>query len=163
MPVYETTFIINPQTDDATIDSQVTAITDLITKNDGKIVYEDRMGTRRLAYEIAGLTQGYYASIYYDAAHGVPSILDRYLRLEEAYIRHLTVVFEGEVEKLGVHEEPEERPYEHFSEGRRPFRGGGRRRDDRPAPGRSYSRDDDGESGSEGSAGRSRESKGDDE
>ncbi|MFH1299837.1 MAG: 30S ribosomal protein S6, partial [Planctomycetota bacterium] len=62
MNLYETTFIVNPQSDDASLDRQVKSITDLITANGGKILKEDRMGTRRLAYEIQGLTQGYYTN-----------------------------------------------------------------------------------------------------
>lgn len=100
MTLYETTFIINPQTDDATIDKRVKDIAGVITDNQGKIVYEDHMGTRRLAYEINGLAQGYYASFIFEAPTGLLPTLQRYYKLNEAYIRHLTVRFEGDIEKL---------------------------------------------------------------
>jgi len=96
--LYETTFIVNPQADDVSIDRQVKSITDLISSNGGKILREDRMGTRRLAYDIEGLTQGYYTSIVFEAPPETPSILSRHYRLEEPYIRHLTVIFEGSLE-----------------------------------------------------------------
>ena len=65
MRTYETTFIVNPQTDNATIDSQVGAISKLISDNGGEIINENRMGTRRLAYPIQKLTQGilYYLCV----------------------------------------------------------------------------------------------------
>ena len=95
MNLYETTFIVNPQADDVSIDRQVKSITDMISSNGGKILREDRMGTRRLAYDIQGLTQGYYTSIVFEAPPEIPSLLSRHYRLEEPYIRHLTVLFEG--------------------------------------------------------------------
>jgi small subunit ribosomal protein S6 len=96
--LYETTFIVNPQADDVSIDRQVKSITDLISSNGGKVLREDRMGTRRLAYDIEGLTQGYYTSIVFEAPPETPSVLSRHYRLEEPYIRHLTVIFEGSLE-----------------------------------------------------------------
>lgn len=99
MNLYETTFIVNPQSDDASLDRQVKSITDLITANGGKILKEDRMGTRRLAYEIQGLTQGYYTNLVFEAPAEIPSLLNRHFRLEEPYIRHLTVLFEGSLDK----------------------------------------------------------------
>ncbi len=97
MALYETTFIVNPQTDDATIERHVKAILDIITEAGGKIVYENRMGTRRLAYAINKLTQGYYANFIFEAPKTVVSQMDHHMRLDEAYMRHLTIVFEGPV------------------------------------------------------------------
>ncbi len=100
MNLYETTFIINPQTDDATIDRHVREIAELITSNDGQIRFEDHMGTRRLAYEIQGLTQGYYASFIFEAPISFMPKLDRHFKLNESYVRYLTVRYEGDLEKL---------------------------------------------------------------
>lgn len=100
MNLYETTFIVNPQTDDATIDRHVRDVVDVITRNQGRIRYENHMGTRRLAYEIQGLTQGYYASFIFEAPTVVLPQLERHFKLNEQYIRHLTVRFEGDLEKL---------------------------------------------------------------
>jgi small subunit ribosomal protein S6 len=104
--IYETTFIVNPQNDDATIDRQVVGVQTLITNNGGKIVRENRMGTRRLAYQIAGLTQGYYASFIFEAPETVLPVLERYYKLEDPFVRWLTVVFEGDPSKeKEAHEE----------------------------------------------------------
>ncbi|UCD63312.1 MAG: 30S ribosomal protein S6 [Candidatus Zixiibacteriota bacterium] len=106
MNLYETTFIINPQTDDATIDRRVKDVAELIAQNQGKILYEDHMGTRRLAYEINGLTQGYYASFVFEAPTSVLPVLNRHYKLNEAYIRHLTVRFEGNADEFREQQEP---------------------------------------------------------
>jgi small subunit ribosomal protein S6 len=106
MRVYETTFIVNPQTDDATIDQHVAAVSDLITGHGGKMLHEDRMGTRRLAYPIKKLTQGYYHSFIYEASNDVLPVLERHFRLNDQYLRFLTVMFEGDLTKL-THERQE--------------------------------------------------------
>jgi small subunit ribosomal protein S6 len=127
--LYETTFIINPQSDDASIDRQVKAVSDLIAANGGKIVFEDRVGTRRLAYEIRGLNQGYYANFIFEAPASVLPALDRHYRLEEPYIRYLTTVFEGDVEAI------RERRDSYASVIGEPSSGSSDDREDRPARG----------------------------
>lgn len=97
MRLYEITFIVNPQTDDATIDSQVKAVTDIITNAGGKIVYENLMGTRRMAYAIRKLTQGYYANFIFEAPKTVVAEIDLHIRMNEAYLRHLTILYEGQI------------------------------------------------------------------
>ena len=92
---YETTFIINPQADDATIDRQVTAIVDLIKADGGEIQRENRIGTRRLQFPVAGLTQGYYTSLIFDSEAGVLPKLDKYYKLEEPYVRYMTIRYDG--------------------------------------------------------------------
>lgn len=99
MNLYETTFIVNPQSEESAIDEQVKAIGKIITDNGGKIVREERMGTRRMAYPIEGLNQGYYATFLYEAEPPVLPILDRYLKLGESYVRHLTIRYEGDPTK----------------------------------------------------------------
>jgi small subunit ribosomal protein S6 len=96
---YETTFIVNPQADDAAIDRQVNSVLDVIKNNGGSILRENRIGTRRMAYEIAGLNQGFYASIIFEAETGVLSLLERHYQLEEPFVRYLTIKYEGPLEE----------------------------------------------------------------
>ncbi len=98
MRIYETTFIVNPQTDDSSIDGSVKSVTDIITHNGGKILHEDRMGTRRLAYEIQGLNQGYYTSIVFEGEITILPLLKQHFKLGESYMRDLTVQFEGSLD-----------------------------------------------------------------
>ena len=107
MSIYETTFIVNPQSDDTSLDQHVQAIANIITGNGGQILRENRMGTRRLAYEIRNLTQGYYTSLIFDAPSTVLPILERHYKLEDPYIRHLTIRFDGPIPS--EEERPDER------------------------------------------------------
>jgi len=97
--LYETTFILGPQADEATFDRQINAVTDVIKRYSGKVFDEDRIGIRRLAYPIKKYTQGYYARLIFTGDNGVLTELDRFYRLEEAYIRYLTVIFEGTIDE----------------------------------------------------------------
>lgn len=99
MRLYETTFILGPQADEATFDRQINAVSDVIKRYNGKVFDEDRIGIRRLAYPIRKYTQGYYARLIFTGDNSVLSELDRFYRLEEAYIRYLTVVFEGNLDE----------------------------------------------------------------
>jgi len=97
--LYETTFIVNPQSEESAIDEQVKAIGKIIADNGGKIVREERMGTRRMAYPIEKLNQGYYATFLYEAEPAVLPVLERFLKLGDAYMRHLTIRYEGDPTK----------------------------------------------------------------
>lgn len=138
MRLYETTFVLNPQADEAALDNQVKAIGTIITGNGGKIVAEDRMGTRRLAYEINGMMQGYYSSFLFESEPQVLPLLERHYKLEDPYVRHLTILFEGDPEivrerqqAMATAMEANERARRHArSEGR--GGGGYHRRDEGP-------------------------------
>ncbi len=105
MRIYETTFVINPQTDDASISRDIQSVTSLITQGGGRILHEDRLGTRRLAYEIKKQTHGYYTSIIFEATTPVLQLLERHFRLGETYLRHLTVLCERDLKEPTAPEE----------------------------------------------------------
>jgi small subunit ribosomal protein S6 len=98
--LYETCFIVNPQTDEAAIEKSVKSVVDLITNRGGKIVVDDRMGTRRMTYAIDGLTQGYYTSLIFEAPPTLNAELERHYRLDESYIRHITILYDGDPEQV---------------------------------------------------------------
>jgi small subunit ribosomal protein S6 len=135
--IYETTFIVNPQSEEAVVDRQVKDIAEAISNHGGKILQEDRIGTRRLAYEINGLSHGHYAGFIFEGNNELLANLDKFYRHNEQYVRFLTVLFEADVEKVKV-----ERTTDYFhrddDRGGRPDRGdrGDRGdREDRPRGG----------------------------
>lgn len=137
--LYETTFVLNPQADEAALDNQVKAIGTIITGNGGKIVAEDRMGTRRLAYEINGMMQGYYSSFLFESEPKVLPMLERHYKLEDPYVRHLTILFEGDPEivrerqqAMATAMEANERARRHARSEGRGGGGGYHRRDEGP-------------------------------
>jgi small subunit ribosomal protein S6 len=106
MRLYETTFILSPQADEATFDRQIKAVSDVIHRYEGKVMRESRWGIRRLAYPIKRFTQGFYTRIIFEANPQVLKELERFYKIEEPYIRYLTVLFEGSLEdRYGAPEE----------------------------------------------------------
>jgi small subunit ribosomal protein S6 len=137
--IYETTFIVNPHSDDASIERQVTAVTDIIKQAGGKIIRENLMGTRRLAYPINNLTQGYYANFIFEAPATVLPQIERHFKLEDPYVRYLLIRFDGDPRLLDPAFEPipfadlrhggrgrDDERDERSERGERPFRGGRR-------------------------------------
>lgn len=143
MRLYETAFILNPQTDDATIDRHIKSVVSLITENGGRIILEDHIGTRRMAYAINGLTNGFYASMIFEVGTKLLPILERHYKLEEAFVRHMTVVYDGDPEKAKEEQramasymdaqerEQQARHREHAERSHRRWERGGRDRGDR--------------------------------
>lgn len=126
MHIYETTFIVNPHSDDASIERQVAAVTDIIKAAGGKIIRENLMGTRRLAYPINNLTQGYYANFIFEAPASVLPQMERHFKLEDPYVRYLLIRFDGDPRLLDPTFEPTP-----FADLRHGGRGRGDRDDDR--------------------------------
>lgn len=108
MPVYDCTFILNPQLEESVLEGHIKSAKDLIEQQGGKIVKDYRIGMRRLAYEINKLTQGYYVSLVFDGTGDMVKELERQFRLEESVLRFLTCMYK-EFEKREI--KPVRRPY----------------------------------------------------
>ncbi|MFO7890643.1 MAG: 30S ribosomal protein S6 [bacterium] len=88
---YETTFILDARLSPDKIDTKIKDIEKIIKENEGSISNVDRIGKRRLAYEINKNQYGYYVS-YRFAIDGAKIIeLRRRYSLEESIIRFLNI------------------------------------------------------------------------
>ncbi len=92
MRLYETTFILSPDLEEADLEKNIQRYTKIITEHGGKIEKEERWGMRRLAYEINRKTQGFYVHMVHNSAPPTPSELERQFLLNEHCLRYLTVV-----------------------------------------------------------------------
>ncbi|MDO8435689.1 MAG: 30S ribosomal protein S6, partial [bacterium] len=66
-------------------------VTTLVTQNAQKLMREEDMGKRKLAYSIKAATFGIYSLVYFEADPRKAKELDNLLRLEDGVIRHLTL------------------------------------------------------------------------
>ena len=88
---YETTFILDARLSPEKIDTKLTDIDKIIKENGGKVSNVNRIGKRRLAYEINKNQYGYYVC-YRFAIEGDKVIeLRRRYSLEESILRYLTI------------------------------------------------------------------------
>ncbi|MDO4442481.1 MAG: 30S ribosomal protein S6 [Slackia sp.] len=91
MKAYELLFFVAPTIDDETRLAVMKRIETTIAESEGKVDNVEDWGKRKLAYEIAGLTEGDYTLIDFHANPANIAELDRVLRITDAVVRHKIV------------------------------------------------------------------------
>lgn len=87
---YEAMLIINPAVGEEAIAAIVERFKSLIEKN-GTLAEVDEWGTRRLAYEINHINEGYYVLISFNSAPDLPAEVERIANITDGVIRSLVV------------------------------------------------------------------------
>ena len=85
---YEVMFIVQVGDEDV-VETMVKRVEDLITKNGGTVNRIDRMGKRRLAYEVKKQAEGDYTLIEFAIDPSQIKEIDRVIKINESIIRHL--------------------------------------------------------------------------
>ncbi len=117
---YELTLIVNPQAPDGAVDDLVARFDRLVSAGGGRSVDVNRLGARKLAYEIGRQNRGDYTFIRFEAPQEALPEIDRAFKLDESVLRHMVVLDETPVE-----EEPEEADEEETEDGEVTNAGGG--------------------------------------
>ena len=84
---YELMFIADPELDERGLKKLTEQYLELVTKEGGSFDEPAYWGRRKLAYEIAGKTEGNYVVVKYTAEPATSDELDRVLNLNESVIR----------------------------------------------------------------------------
>ena len=87
MRKYEVMVIMDPDTDDRTVQPTLEQFLTVITKNGGTVDSLDIWGRRRLAYEIRKKPEGIYAVINLTANPSDVKELDRQFTINESVMR----------------------------------------------------------------------------
>jgi small subunit ribosomal protein S6 len=98
--LYETIFIINPDSDNAVLEQTIADVRNLIESNGYEVKRLDPWGRRRLAYEVRGQTEGYYVLMVFESEADFIEQLQRYYRITESIIKYMVVKFEGDLTQL---------------------------------------------------------------
>ena len=91
MRKYETIFILNPSFDEETVKANIEKFKGVIENGGGTVENVDFWGKRKLAYEIAKVSEGYYTLVSFTAGPELPRELDRIFRITDGVIRHIIV------------------------------------------------------------------------
>ncbi len=93
MPVnYEVTYILRPTLEEADADARVETIAEGLKANGGEIAGEiEKLGKRRLAYEIDDLREGYYVVMKFKSNAAASKELERQMRLNDDVLRALVI------------------------------------------------------------------------
>ncbi len=93
MPVdYEVTYILRPTLEEADADARVETIAETLKSQGGEVQGDiEKMGKRRLAYEIDDLREGYYVVMKFKSEPTASKELERLMRLNEDVLRALFI------------------------------------------------------------------------
>ena len=97
---YEIMFIVNPTVAEEEIDKINSQIEGIVTSGSGKIEKIEKMGKRRLAYEIDKHREGYYVLFVIVANGEIVKECERRLRVMDPVIKYITVRTDEEARRL---------------------------------------------------------------
>ncbi|HEX9717653.1 MAG TPA: 30S ribosomal protein S6 [Actinomycetota bacterium] len=88
---YEVMFILPPETDESVIGGVLDRMTRIVSEGGGEVGKVHRWGRRRLTYEIAQQTEGYYVVAEFTADPSVIRELERSMHLADEVLRFKVV------------------------------------------------------------------------
>ena len=92
MNTYELMYIIPSQSSDEDKEALIAKVNSTIEKDGGKVESVERIGNRKLAYEIEKKREGYYVLVNFTAEAGVPNKLNALLSITTGIMRSIIVV-----------------------------------------------------------------------
>jgi small subunit ribosomal protein S6 len=100
MPNYEIMFIVNPNATEDDVDKINSQIESVITTAGGQIQKIEKMGKRRLAYEVRRFREGHYVLFAITANGDIVKECERRLRVLESVIKYITVRVDEDVRRF---------------------------------------------------------------
>lgn len=99
MRVYEVLFIIAPNVEEGDVDTLITQLSDVATNQGARITKVDRMGRRRLAYQIQKFNDGFYVVFTVEGTGAEIAELERRMRVTDAIIRYITIRIDEDLKR----------------------------------------------------------------
>jgi ribosomal protein S6/ribosomal protein S18 len=96
MRLYEAVYIFDAALDEAAINEKLEKFHALAIRNGGEVVAVDHWTNRQLAYPVAKQKTGYYVVSHFRADVTALPEFERIIKLDEAVMRYLLVLNEGE-------------------------------------------------------------------
>ena len=91
MAFYESVVIARPELTEVQVDKLVDDLSEIITKDKGKIIKIEKWGLRSFAYKINKNKKGHYFMLNLDSAPSTIFEYERQMRINEDIIRFLTL------------------------------------------------------------------------
>ena len=91
MKNYELMYIIPSQSSDEEKEALIAQVNSMIEKDNGKIESVERIGNKKLAYEIQKKREGYYVLVNFTADASVPNKLGALLAITNNILRYVVV------------------------------------------------------------------------
>src|SRR5215467_13440998 len=100
MRTYEIMFIVNPNAPEEEVDKINSQVEGIITSGGGTVEKMEKMGKRRLAYEVDKHREGYYVLFVITANGDIVKECERRLRVIDAVIKYITVRTDEDTRRL---------------------------------------------------------------
>ena len=91
MTDYEVTYILRPGLEETEVEARANAVAEIVKGQGGEIVSVEKLGRKRLAYEIDDVREGNYVVMQFKSEAAASKELERQLKLHEDVLRALVV------------------------------------------------------------------------
>lgn len=91
MTDYEVTYILRPGLEENEVETRANAIAEIVKGQGGELVSIEKLGRKRLAYEIDDVREGNYVVMQFKSLPAASKELERQLKLHEDVLRALVV------------------------------------------------------------------------
>jgi small subunit ribosomal protein S6 len=91
MNEYEVTYILRPSLEESEVEERANAIAEILKQQGGDVSSVERLGKKRLAYEIKDVREGHYVVMQFKAEAAASKELERQLKLHDDVLRALVV------------------------------------------------------------------------
>lgn len=98
MTDYEVTYILRPTLEESEVEQRANAIADIVKTQGGEVGNVERLGKKRLAYEIKDVREGNYVVMQFRSTAAASKELDRQLKLHEDVLRALIVRLDAKMQ-----------------------------------------------------------------
>jgi small subunit ribosomal protein S6 len=97
---YEVMFIVRPDVVEEDLDKLIAGLEGSVKQAGGNVKSVEKLGVRRLAYQVKKFNDGQYVLFHVDADGAVVAELERRLRVSEPVIKFLSVRMDEEEKRL---------------------------------------------------------------
>lgn len=98
MTDYEVTYILRPSLEESEVEERANAIAEIVKGQGGEVGNVERLGKKRLAYEIKDVREGNYVVMQFRSGAAASKELDRLLKLHEDVLRALIVRLDAKMQ-----------------------------------------------------------------
>lgn len=95
----ETLVLFSPELTAEEREQLLTKLTDVVVREDGKMLLVDQWGMRDLSYPVCKQMRGYYVRLEYAAPATLVAELERIIRIQDGIFKFLTIRIDEYVEE----------------------------------------------------------------
>jgi small subunit ribosomal protein S6 len=88
---YEVTYILRPTLEESEVEERANAVAEIVKSQGGEVNAVERLGKKRLAYEIKDVREGNYVVMQFKGEPAASKELERMLKLREDVLRAIVV------------------------------------------------------------------------